>query len=68
VFAILGVVFSPIVLAHLCQAAIAGNRHNDALSLMAQLESREPLPVVGRPCPGRSLSGLKTPLSELNAA
>ncbi len=34
-------VFSPIVLAHLCEAAIAANRHNDALSLMAQLESRD---------------------------
>ncbi len=32
------------------------------LALMAQLESREPLPVVGRPCPGRPLSGLNTPL------
>jgi predicted ATPase/DNA-binding winged helix-turn-helix (wHTH) protein len=34
-------VFSPVVLAHLCEAAIAANRHNDALSLMAQLESRD---------------------------
>jgi predicted ATPase len=34
-------VFSPIVLAHLCEAAIAADRHNDALSLMAQLESRD---------------------------
>ena len=37
-------VFSPIVLAHLCEAAIAANRHNDALSLMAQLESRDSNP------------------------
>lgn len=34
-------VFSPIVLAHLCEAAIAANRHDNALSLMAQLESRD---------------------------
>jgi predicted ATPase len=34
-------VFSPVVLAHLCEAAIAANRHNDALSLMAQLEGRD---------------------------
>jgi len=34
-------VFSPVVLAHLCESAIAANRHNDALSLMAQLESRD---------------------------
>jgi hypothetical protein len=51
VFAILGVVFSPIVLAHLCQAAIAGNRHNDALSLMAQLESRDRCPSSIAPVP-----------------
>jgi predicted ATPase/DNA-binding winged helix-turn-helix (wHTH) protein len=37
-------VFSPVVLAHLCEAAIAANRHNDALSLMAQLESRDSNP------------------------
>ena len=37
-------VFSPIVLAHLCEAAIAANRHSDALSLMAQLESRDSNP------------------------
>jgi predicted ATPase/DNA-binding winged helix-turn-helix (wHTH) protein len=37
-------VFSPIVLAHLCEAAIAANRHTDALSLMAQLESRDRSP------------------------
>jgi predicted ATPase/DNA-binding winged helix-turn-helix (wHTH) protein len=34
-------VFSPIVLAHLCEAAIAADRYNEALSLMAQLESRD---------------------------
>jgi hypothetical protein len=37
-------VFSPVVLAHLCEAAIAANRHNDALSLMVQLESRDSNP------------------------
>ncbi len=35
-------VFSPIVLAHLCEAAIAANRNDDARVLMAQLESRDP--------------------------
>ena len=34
-------VFSPVVLAHLCEAAIAASRHDHALSLMAQLESRD---------------------------
>jgi predicted ATPase len=37
-------VFSPVVLAHLCEAAIAANRHAAALSLMAQLESRDSNP------------------------
>jgi predicted ATPase/DNA-binding winged helix-turn-helix (wHTH) protein len=37
-------VFSPIVLAHLCEAAIGADRYNDALSLMAQLESRDRSP------------------------
>src|SRR5260370_10043624 len=37
--------FSPVVLAHLCEAGIAANRHNDALSLMAQLESRDSNPA-----------------------
>jgi predicted ATPase/DNA-binding winged helix-turn-helix (wHTH) protein len=34
-------VFTPVILAHLCESAIAADRHSDALSLMAQIESRD---------------------------
>jgi tetratricopeptide (TPR) repeat protein len=34
-------VFTPVILAHLCESAIAADRYSDALSLMAQIESRD---------------------------
>jgi predicted ATPase len=35
-------VFVPLILAHLSESAIAADRHADAVSLMAQLASRDP--------------------------
>src|SRR5262249_8318297 len=37
-------VYTPIVLAHFCEAAVVAERYRDARSLMAQLASRDPNP------------------------